>query len=391
MSKTQLKLPPQEAVVAEILTFDALERVLFLDKTLPKVEGHSSILKIELTNFVGDEVVRLIDQAKELQQKYVDLIHQRDELSGLENRDAFLNVQTNISGVTRQLRDASKALGRNLESKTNIPDNVAKFFAERAHVIRILTDLYDELKDELCFTRFSAAVEDDKLELELLNEAQKRQKEVCEIVAGLEAEIALEEEERQRDETAFKTEQGELERELDRIRMVASIDLAYEEKKAKETRAEASLACKIGTSALVAQVEKIREEADKAKLTDKMTMTFFADLLNELRDLKSHWNQKTESSLKSVEDAETELARERKPVIEELSMQRERKAAEDLVLKAELELLKSQEEIEKRRLEHVADEVEAVTLIQKVGRRYISQLKEKPVKKKGGKKKKASK
>ena len=387
MSKL-LRLAPQEAVLAEILTQEAVDRVLFLDKTLPRVEGHSSILKIELTNFVGDEVVRLIGEAKNLQQRYVDLIHQRDQLWGLENRDALIKVQANISAVTRQLSDATRALGRNLESKTDIPDNVAKFFGERAHVINLLTDLYDELKVEMSFTSFAAAVDADKQELDLLAQAQEREKSISDIVAGLEAEIALEEEERQRDEAAFQTEVGELVRELQRIQTVSSIDLVYEEARSKETQAQVALSVKVKIAAMQNQLEKIRDEAEKAKTADRMTSAFFAEFLEKLHQLKSHWSLKYESSLKDMEIADAELARKRKPVIEELTILRERKAAEDALLDAERLKLEQEDEIEQKRIDQRVNEIEAISLIQKIGRRYISQLKEKPVKKKKGKKSK---
>ena len=110
------KLNAVEAIRAQILLDDSLKKLNFLSSLSSNA---SSMHRDELTQFMGDEISRIIQEQRDLEVKYEQLIEQRGSLKGLMHKKEFQNVQVAIQEVAHRLRESNKALCRkvNREAK----------------------------------------------------------------------------------------------------------------------------------------------------------------------------------------------------------------------------------------------------------------------------------
>ncbi len=111
---------------------DAIEKLEFLGTITPDVLSHRD----ELSQFVGDEISRIIDEQRHLEQRYEDLIAQRGVLKGLANKSKYKENQNEIADVSVALRESTKHLCRNLQDNPNISGNLRKIQDERLALIR---------------------------------------------------------------------------------------------------------------------------------------------------------------------------------------------------------------------------------------------------------------
>ena len=91
----------------------------------------------ELSKFVGDEISRIVVEQRQLEARYEQLITERGELKGLANKAKYKEVQNEIAEVSRQLREATKQLCRNLKDNPNIQSNLLKIQRERTELIEV--------------------------------------------------------------------------------------------------------------------------------------------------------------------------------------------------------------------------------------------------------------
>ena len=121
-------------LVCQIAILDeAVEKLGFLGSITPDVLQHRD----ELSRFVGDEISRIIFDQKNLELKYEDLIRERGEMKGLANKMRYKEVQGEISEVSRQLRESTTKLCKNLKDNPNISGNLIKIQREREDLIQV--------------------------------------------------------------------------------------------------------------------------------------------------------------------------------------------------------------------------------------------------------------
>ena len=90
---------------------EALEKLSFLASITPDVMAHRD----ELSQIVGDEITRIIQEQRGLETRYEHLISQRTSLKALSNKNKFNENQEQVKEVARALRESTKELCRNLK------------------------------------------------------------------------------------------------------------------------------------------------------------------------------------------------------------------------------------------------------------------------------------
>ena len=142
-----------ESQRAAAILEETIEKLTFLEAITPDVLQHRD----ELSKFVGDEISRIIREQRQLEQRYESLISQRGTLKGLANKCKYKEVQNEIQGVSRALRDSTKNLCRNLKDNPNISGNLLKIQRERQELINILNTTVREVRSII--TRFVLYIE----------------------------------------------------------------------------------------------------------------------------------------------------------------------------------------------------------------------------------------
>lgn len=114
---------------------EAIEKLNFLGSITPDVVQHRD----ELSKFIGEEISRIIGEQRSLEMRYEALIMERGELKGLANKSRYREVQGEVAEVSRQLRELTKQLTRNLKDNPNISGNLIKIQRERSDLIEVTT------------------------------------------------------------------------------------------------------------------------------------------------------------------------------------------------------------------------------------------------------------
>ena len=103
-----------EAARISAVVEEALEKLSFLASITPDVMAHRD----ELSQIVGDEITRIIQEQRGLETRYEQLISQRTALKALSNKNKFNENQEQVKEVARALRESTKELCRNLKVRT---------------------------------------------------------------------------------------------------------------------------------------------------------------------------------------------------------------------------------------------------------------------------------
>ena len=159
-----------ESARVSAIVEEALEKLSFLASITPDIIAHRD----ELSQIVGDEITRIIQEQRSLEQRYEELIGQRTALKALSNRSKYKENQDDIRTVARALRESTKELCRNLKGNPNIAENLSKVQGERSQLQNLLSKTLRELREN-SHTTLTSAVEEEKARTEMIIEVCARQ------------------------------------------------------------------------------------------------------------------------------------------------------------------------------------------------------------------------
>merc|ERR1711972_950590 len=134
-----------------VLLEEALKKLNFLTS----ISSSASVHGDELTQFMGDEISRIIQEQRDLEKRYEELIAARGQLKGLCNKAKFTETQKEIQEVAHKLKESNRSLCRNLKENPNVQENMLKMQQERAQVQEWL----EETKTDLVECSFANLVQ----------------------------------------------------------------------------------------------------------------------------------------------------------------------------------------------------------------------------------------
>merc|ERR1719426_761085 len=251
--------------MSKLTPIEALRIQVLLDVSLRKLEFLSSI----------------IQEQRDLEKKYEELIALRSTLTGLSNKTKLKEVQAEILEVSHKLRESNKSLCRNLKENPNVQENLQKMQDERRRVQQWLECLRVEL-DEYSFQQILTKVDEERKNQELLHEVKKKEREATGTVRSLEADLQKEYTEHEKESKQGTDEIKKLKEELQELKTRSAIETSFLEKKL--------LAKENATLRIFAQKEKaLQEESDHDKIDDFMTHR-----LEELGVQTEQWKERAE-------------------------------------------------------------------------------------------------
>lgn len=381
------KLSEVEGFRAQVLLEEALKKLQFLTS----ISSSASVHGDELTQFMGDEISRIIQEQRDLEKKYEDLIAQRGQLKGLVNKSDYMKTQSDIQVVAHQLKESNKSLCRNLKENPNVPGNLLKMQAERSQVQEWLEETRTDLT-ETSFANLVAKVEAEKRAQERLSEVKRKEREVSANVKQLEAELQREIAENDKETKLANQEIKELKEELQKSKTISDIEFKFEEKKLR-AREQALLR-------VHAQIEKkLQQELKALEAAEEMEQTvherahnFLNEKLESLQQQKEVWTKDYCEREVGEREVELNLLKERRAVgYSELNDLEEKRQFEALEHKAKEDEMRNAVLIDKQRRDQLQRMEEAVLFLQEEGRRYMERIQARNAAKKGKKGKKGKK
>jgi len=381
--------------MSKLTPVEALRIQVLLDVALRKLEFLSSISQgtgSELTEFMGDEISRIIQEQRDLEKKYEELIALRSTLTGLSNKTKLKEVQAEILEVSHKLRESNKSLCRNLKENPNVQENLQKMQDERKRVQQWLEDLRTEL-DECSFQLLMTKVEEERKDQELLHEVKKKEREATGTVRSLEADLQKEYTEHEKESKQGTDEIKKLKEELQELKTRSAIETSFLEKK---LRAKENAMLRI-----FAQKEKaLEEEHDHLKrmihleesVHDKID-DFMTRRLEDLGVQTEQWKERAEKEIQDMIDKRDKLREDRGKGLEERTKKEDRKREDMARLRTREEEQRNQVMQEKQKSEQEEQQKLAIFQLQEEGRLYLNRVRarlaaKKQKKGKKGKKKK---
>mmetsp|Transcript_44172 Transcript_44172/g.94708 ORF Transcript_44172/g.94708 Transcript_44172/m.94708 type:complete len:387 (-) Transcript_44172:203-1363(-) len=377
-----------EAFRAQVLLEEALKKLSFLTS----ISSSASVHGDELTQFMGDEISRIIQEQRDLEAKYEALIAQRGQLKGLCNKAQFVQTQLEIQGIAHNLKESNKSLCRNLKENPNVAGNLQKMQAERAQVQEWLEETKSELI-ELSFNNLVSKVEAERREQERLQEVRKKEREATANVKTLEADLQRELAENERETKVATQEIKELKEELQKNKLISDIEFKFEEKK---LRAKEQALLQIHAQ----KEKKLNEELQALMDAQVMEHTvhercrdFLEERVHDLQAKKEQWQKDSD---REVEDRSQELQllnSRRQQCVSELQDFQDRRRLEAEEQQTKEAEMRNAVLVERQRREQVQRMADAVIFIQAESRKFLKrrELAKAAMKgkkgKKGGKKK----
>jgi len=285
-----------EAARISAVVEEALEKLSFLASITPDVMAHRD----ELSQIVGDEITRIIQEQRGLETRYEHLIAQRTSLKALSNKSKFNDNQEQVKEVARALRESTKELCRNLKGNPNIAENLSKIQTERSNLQNLLSKTLRELR-ESSFATLTTTVEEEKARNDMIREVVQKEKEVSAAVKKLQADLATEkqlhvQEVEERNEIIAK-----LKEDLVAVRTKSSIETKYLHKVARARGQSLNRAYHAQTSEVEQQIWHVKKELEIETRAHHETERFLKKKQTDLQAEIQHWMGKYDEDIEEQE------------------------------------------------------------------------------------------
>mmetsp|Transcript_32213 Transcript_32213/g.74312 ORF Transcript_32213/g.74312 Transcript_32213/m.74312 type:complete len:386 (-) Transcript_32213:209-1366(-) len=380
------KLSEVEAFRAQVLLEEALRKLSFLTS----ISSSASVHGDELTQFMGDEISRIIQEQRDLERKYEERIAERGQLKGLCNKAKFMETQREIQDVAHKLKESNKSLCRNLKENPNVQGNLQKMQAERAQVQEWLEETKTDLMDA-SFANLVAKVDQERREQEKLSEVKRKEQKNSLAVKELEAELQHERSDHEKETKIANQEIKELKEELQKNKTISDIEYKFEEKKLR-AREQALLRIHAQMEKkLVEEVERLADAQDMETAVHERAHAFLDQRIKHLYEENIKWTKDHEKEVDN-RTVELDLLKERRATAhQELTVLEESRGMEADAYKAKENEMRNAVLVEKQRREQYQRMAEAVLFLQEEGRNYMARLDARRAAAKGKKGKKGKK
>jgi len=327
---------------------EALEKLSFLASITPDVMAHRD----ELSQIVGDEITRIIQEQRGLELRYEELIAQRSSLKALSNKAKYKENQELIKEVARALRESTKELCRNLKGNPNIAENLSKIQTERSNLQNLLSKTLRELREN-SFSTLTTTVEEEKARNDMILEVIAKEKEVSASVKKLQEDLSSERHQHEAEVEERNEIISKLKEELQEVRTKSAIETKYLQ---KESRARLQSLNRIygqSTSELDEQIWKVRKQLEIEVLANRESEEFLKRKVVSLQKDAADWMQRYETDFEELEKEHETLNAQRTEDLVKLNdyterytkeMEEKARREEEARIREEMEALRKQEE-----------------------------------------------
>ena len=327
---------------------EALEKLSFLASITPDVMAHRD----ELSQIVGDEITRIIQEQRGLELRYEELIAQRASLKALSNKAKYKENQELIKEVARALRESTKELCRNLKGNPNIAENLSKIQTERSNLQNLLSKTLRELREN-SFSTLTTTVEEEKARNDMILEVIAKEKEVSASVKKLQEDLSSERHQHEAEVEERNEIISKLKEELQEVRTKSAIETKYLQ---KESRARLQSLNRIyyqSTSELDEQIWKVRKQLEIEVLANRESEEFLKRKVVSLQKDAGDWMQRYETDFEELEKEHEALNAQRTEDLVKLNdyterytkeMEEKARREEEARIREEMEALRKQEE-----------------------------------------------
>merc|ERR1711939_1105227 len=374
-------VPGDDAQLLQRVLEDALQKLDLLEN-MQSLQDNSST--DELSQRIGDEISAVIQEQKDLQRQYGELVDKRSTLTGYANAKKLAATEAQIAEVGEQLNVASKTLSRTLISNPNIAENLNKIQKERRQVHTIFTITIAELRSGK-FETLDHTVEQDKKDREEFAQLKADEKESREQLAQYKAELEDERKLHQKDVNSRNEEIMKLKVELHDLKNRSTMEKTYLTKEATAHINSTERRFQQIEHKYCEQTDLMEKKVAREKAAYEANQLFLIKRAKELHDMGDDWQDHYETVREKKENEFEKLTKDEEQTRTQLEDTCGRYNTENAIKKALIAEDERKEE-NRIRMEKERELKEAAAL--KVQRAWAWHKKYGPPPKKKGKKKK---
>lgn len=294
------------------------------------------------SELAGFEISKLLTEQRKLEKSYADLVQIRGTLTGLSNKSKLLEIQKEISDVSKKLKESTKKLCRLFKENPDLDSDAAKVSKERRDLINDLEELIT------CIQKNSYAIFQNKIFEELGNQDMLRkltheEQRLTQEIKSLQAQRAQEQKEYQSEITEKQTTIQALKERLVWKTDRANIIKKYREKEAKANEGTQGRLFDYKHKEIRDEIEKLQNKINTEKLVHAQLKEFTMKTIDSLQKKGEEISKKHDSKKQEFDEEKDKLLEIKTKNLERLEKLRNE-------FENERALIKEKEEEEKNKL-----------------------------------------
>jgi len=346
---------------------ETLQKLAFLGSIAPDVLAH----KDELSQFVGDEISRIIREQGKLEQEYEVLVGLRSEYKGLANKSKYRENQMALQEVSRKLRDSTKNLCRNLKENPNVGGNLIKIQQERTDIEELFQESFEEMAASATFTRLRKTVDADRQEEKDVANLIKREKQLAVDVKNLEEELEGLKLDYVKDVKDRKQQISTLKKTLRSLQTTTKIRQQYAKSQSKAKMEARQRGYREVEQGLQSNISKLSKTRQLEVEVNSALVGFLSAKEKDLEKLMQHWTDKYDMDTERKKAELEALCEKRNDAKKKLDYLRERMRKEEATQEAMEAERQRVAQLEKLRHEQELAKIKAAELLQREWRSVI--------------------
>lgn len=132
----------------------------------------------EMAEMMSEEITKVMNEQRDLEQRYAELVTLRSTLTGISNKPKLKETVIKIGEVQRELKESTRKLCRQLQDNPNVEGNNNEITKHKNSLIDWMRDLKHELLSaEITYKKYAQKINDELNEqkaFDTLREEEKR-------------------------------------------------------------------------------------------------------------------------------------------------------------------------------------------------------------------------
>merc|ERR1712100_36532 len=312
--RVTMAIPPDDSQLLQRVLEDALSKLDLLEN-MQSLQDNSST--DELSQRIGDEISAVIQDQKDLQRQYGELVDKRSTLTGYANAKKLQTTEAQIQEVGESLNAASNTLSRTLISNPNIAENLNKIQKERRQCHTIFTITIAELRSGKSET-LEHTVEQDKKDRDEFAQLKADEKESRETLQKLKNDLENERRMHQEDVNSRNAEIMKLKVELHDLKNRSTMEKTYLTKEATAHIHSSERRFQQTEHKYREQIGLMEKKVAREKAAYDANRAFLEKRTNELADMGDEWQEHYEDTREKKESDFDKLTKDEEQTCNEL-------------------------------------------------------------------------
>lgn len=346
-----------QALLTDVLSTQAIKKLNFLSSVAQSTRSMAAGAD-ELTELMGEEISRIINEQRSLEQRFAELVQTRSSLTGISNKEKLNRIKQDIREVAQSLRENTKNLTRVLKDNPNIQGNLIKIDRDRSQLISLIAELNEQL-NSCTYVNFAYRVSEDLQNQDLLKRKRQQEIDTVKNIKQLQEDLKREREEFQKETKETQEEIQKLKDDVLEQKTQQAIRIKYEEKDAKAKEASESRAHELDEREQDDLIKSLQERKETEVLVHQKIKEFFARKEEHLKREEQNWGQRLRDEIAEMDHQITDIndkviapTHERISKLEELIQAdtQEKKEREEKARQLEEQRRLEAEEMERKRI-----------------------------------------